>query len=292
MSIITSGDLSAHLGAAAAAYSATQLAQATSAANARVETYCGRIFAAADYGAWLNVARSVILPQTPVNYIKRIGLGRAQIAQLYALAGDAHSLSLSITSGVLRLVIVGGVDAGVDSFTLSTYASLSALKSAVELGGKWTCALAIGYENETPSALAPVSTSFPNIGAGAGGWLYGPANYNAEYSFDPDSGVVRLENWFGEFDSLGQGERKVYVEWRGGYDTIPGDVIGAALGIAKDVVISSDRHSAITSERIGDYSYSTGSGSSSSGVSGQSSVNVGDFAATLDRYRIRGVSHL
>lgn len=296
MAIITTGDLSDYLGSAIDAYSAEQQALAVDAANAECETYCGRTFAAADYTQWLNASGSILLPATPVSYVSRVGIGRTDVAQLTNGEPDAHMASYAVNATALRLTVIGGAAAGTTSLTLANYASLSALKAAVDAAGTWTLTLSSGFENEVPSALRPGSATWDPAN-GAQAYLYGADTYFNDVEFDTDTGVLRLSEswgaWPDDTRSFGTGERLALVQWRGGYETMPDDLVGVALKIAASFLTSTDSAGASGTIRKettarGSIEYET-SASAASGASG--SVNP-DYAAILDRYRVRKVGCL
>lgn len=272
--LITVADLTTYLGAAAANYTAAQLAAIVAWADAAVKRYCERDLEATDYRQWLRAnAERLFLPQYPVIQIYRATGDTENVATISNSATDAAHISAAIANGLLALRIVGGAFVGDHTLTLSTFTTMALLAVAVNAltaTHGWTMNV---LEERDPRDLRPFTA-----GIQSGGYCDLEAPYNVVDTIteiDYAAGIIK-GGWQGW----------VFVDYAAGYTVIPADLMGACLGIAADALrLAASGGTIMQSERIGDYSYTLGSNLSTSELG-----LLQPYAFILDSYKKRGLT--
>ena len=232
-------------------YLDAQIQTACDWAATEIESWCDRHFAAADYRLWMDGPSSqyLRLPEYPIISITRIATGTAQAIRLSNAAAGAEWLAASALEGTLALTIVGGALAGTQSLTLATYATMALLEVAIEaLPGNWS---AVVENEDDPRSIRPMHGSGEPTGYF---YLYSPSDAIESYIPDVRSGMVELPSGWAH------GPGAVFVHFRAGYEAIPSDLHRAATMLAYDLLRASQREQALTSEKLGGYSYSLAAG--------------------------------
>lgn len=239
--VITESELYSHLGTMDV-YTPEQVSMAVDAANRIVKEYCGRDFVQAEYHEWRSGnGGNLWVDNPPIASLIRVTNAVSAAVDITNTSNDAHAFSVSVTAGgEINLNVIGSTNASASTLTLSTYASMSALETAIEALGKgWAVAV---INDGIPASIRPgaeMTTDGTRVMR-----LFGP------------SGVTDAEAEGGKL--LGfwpRGTRNIYINYIGGYDPVPADVKMAALSIAKDILTDTERDGTIAKERIGDYSY-------------------------------------
>lgn len=267
MAFVSVADLDAYLGSTdAASYEASYKQTAVDVACAAIESYCDRAFAAEDYRQWYKGQQGrsgLLLRQYPLLAVRRVAIGTTAVGTLANSSTDAVTASGAIANGLLRLSVVGGTNAHDSSLTLASYTTLALLAAAVTALGKgWT--LTVTGE-ESPRALR--EESFSDLTGGSTATLNGPGTTTAA-DIDYRSAAV-LTPMAGD----------IYIDYRAGYEAIPSDLVGAALGLARDWLVSGTGTPAASEEskRLGDFTHTV----KYSGVTGM----LDSYKPILDNYR-------
>lgn len=242
---------------------------AVNSANDSIERYCDRTFAATSYHKWvyLNGDDTISLDEYPLVTLRRLCSGTQ-----YALSLDLDSSALagqvSIVEGILNVTqIASGSDVVTATFTLSDYATMTLLATAInddETLTLWSAAV----ENEgSPSSIMPMIT---DEAEGATVYLEQPEDGTTSYRLEPGAGLVKFglprNGWF-------------YVNYYAGYASIPADLSQIATEMAASILQGTSRDATLESEKIGDYSYKT---------KAVSDV-VSSFEPRLDKWRRRAL---
>jgi hypothetical protein len=241
---------------------------ALDAATAMIESYCGRTFALANYSEWLRGGgRMLILPQYPIEGLLRLTDQQSDAIDIGCTAGDELTSSVAITNGSLCLNIIGGASEGQDVLTLSAYADMDALITAINLLGGWSASVT---DEGPPKGLWPVM--YQLVAGGTIRLSQAGLQVNVD-SIDAENGVLKcsfvLAPW-------------VWVEWQGGYSAIPKDIQAACAGLTVDLLSQLPADSSMQSERLGDYQYSRFARST---PTPDDPGMCGPYLITLDRYR-------
>ncbi len=269
MAFVTVADLDEFLGATdAALYSAAFKATAVGVACSAIESYCRRTFAADDYREWYKAqhGQTLMLQQYPLLTVRRAAVGVTTAGYLNNTSTDATAATGSVANAALRLTVTGGVNAGDKSFSLPGYSTMALLAAAVaSYGHGWV----LTVENEdSPRALR--EDVFGDVLNGSTAALNAPGS-----TISPD-----IDYRTGALLAGRQGD--VYVDYRAGYETIPDDLTGAALGLARDWLASGTATPAANEEskRLGDFTHTVKYG----GADGAGGM-IAAYKPVLDTYR-------
>jgi len=210
-----------------------------------LERVCNRTFAQTTYRGWVNGSgrRALVLPERPATQVYRACIGKDTGAEIKCEDANATSANVTVHEGVLSLTITGGANDGTQTVTLATYATMAALKTAIEaLSGDWSVTV---DEEGAPQDVRPV---------------YGaPSEY--AYLYIPDNPV---STWLDEGSVLNSnskfplGTSNIFVWYQAGYATLPDELIGLVHQMTRDFLLTATEDGTIRSERIGDYSYTRG----------------------------------
>lgn len=225
-------------------WTSAQITTAITAASLMIEEYTGRSFHAANYKIWLDGmgGKYLLLPEYPVITLRQVSIGEWQLASLVCTAASLSSYAVSVQDGKMNLTIVGGASAGTDTINLASYTSMAALGSAIgSLGKGW--ALTVLSESD-PAALRPMWDNTRTSGSLL--YLYGPDNNCAGVYVDGDMLYIG-----GEWPN---GPSTIYVDYRAGYTTIPGDLSMTTAKLAIDLLHAAGSDGRITEEKVVNYS--------------------------------------
>jgi hypothetical protein len=249
-----------HLSITATTYD-TKLTELINFISEKIETICGLKFKVRDYRQRYNTfgQRKLVLRARPVQHVTRISYGLAN-AMTVTYSGAAIRANASVyadpelyDAGGVRLVTVNtsGVKTA-NNLTFASYPSLTLLKTAIEAVSGWTA---------TVLANMPSGDLHPTGGEDAKSrtvtWTY-PDRDEDVYTLDQRRGIVTFDSrqnfpWGGDgcprrfwFEDQG-----CLVEYRGGYETIPGDVELVCRELVKEAFIT-----AVQSYSLGPFSQS------------------------------------
>ncbi len=229
------------------------LANVIDRASAEIESICGRYFNTANYSRWYdgNSNRELYLDHWPVTAVTRVSVGRFN-----ALGITCSSTSMTFTTARVAsssLILIQADSSGSSSNTLSfsTYTTITTLAAAVNALGSGWAALGSSYGDYLTADLTETPAMFC-----LNNYAYLPHPYESltDYKWDEDSG--RLYYSYG----FVSGSQNIYVEYTGGYTTVPYDVEQACLMLVASEYFGTQRDPALQSEKLGDYAWSAKSG--------------------------------
>lgn len=216
-------------------------------ASAWVDRYCGRTFVSQrHYEVKEGGGERLVLRHQPVTAVHFVGTSTEVFLTVTSAVASDIAATVTVVGGDLSLRRMDS--AGVSSFaflSLDTYPTTALLAAQVNL---------------TPGFAATVGVSAPSRylarAAGrdckaSGAQLLGYAAIS-DWQLDEERGIVygrSLDRW-----------RSVLVDYQGGYETLPPDVVHATLSMCGNFFRDRTRDSAVASESLGGYSYSLKSG--------------------------------
>lgn len=235
-------------------------ARLINAVSAAIETYCDRKFKARAYtmerqdgnGQYVLYVRNY-----PIISVERVATSTAGALQVKCTDTGAYSATCSITrsSGSLpanthlKLSILGGTNAGDTSLALGTYATMTTLAAKIVETTGWTATVVSGYAVWASTELITIGSSeclntFRTMEV--------PDERLDNYGMNQVEGSIFYGGRFGQW------YKNIYLDYNGGYATIPADLEQTAIEITSDVFESRKVNANLKSEKIGDYSYSLG----------------------------------
>jgi len=236
------------------------LAQLINAVSLAIERYCDRKFKSRSYtmerqdGSGSNI---IFVKNYPIVSIERIATATTGALQIKCSDTGAYSATCEITRSTgslpanthLKLVIHGGDNAGTNSLAFSTYTNLTTLAAAVNALTGWEATVLSGF-------AAYDSTEFVCIGASeclnSIRTLEVPDGRLSDYQMNQAEGSIFYEGGFARY------YKNIYIDYHGGYVTIPHDLEQIAIELVSDLYESRNTNKSLKSEKIGDYSYTLG----------------------------------
>lgn len=248
MAWITGSDLATFLsedpGGVGAAVVGSRYERVANAACAQIQNYCGRDFDATTYHEWVDGTGTqyLMLPQFPIIHLYLVANDIDDALTIANTSADATELFCAVQEDTMTLTIKGGVNAGSDTLTLSTYASMALLVAAiVALGKGWAATV---RTEEDPQLIVPTAMT---VGATETAYFYvGSSDFWGEIDVEKAEGILHYDmGW-------AQGHQNYFVNWQAGYATVPADLRETALHVAADIWEAGDRGRFLQSERAGD----------------------------------------
>jgi hypothetical protein len=178
-----------------------------------------------------------------------------------------------VSESDLTLQVNGGTNDGTETLTLANYDTLTDLFTAITALNKgWTVTQVPNVLQWSPIELLPTGkglqcltdVAYPKI----------PDEPAADFTTDVTAGILK---YFGRFN---RGFENVVVRYTAGYAEIPADLEQICIDLTKQYYDKRNINSDLKKEKIGDYEYETGLGSSTGGVSSMS----GDITMRLRKW--------
>ncbi len=222
-----------------------------------IEAYCNRKFKSRAYTMERqdgNGQGIFYVKNYPIVSIERIATSTAGALQVQCTDTDAYSATVSIirsadplpANTAMRLSIHGGTNDGDTDLAFSTYTTLTTLTAQINATTGWSATVIGDYGKWASTELITIGASE----ALSIKTLEVPDTRLDTYSYDERDGSVR---W-----STVEGYRNIYIDYNGGYATIPEDLEQICIEVVSDVFGSRGTNSNLKSEKIGDYSYTLG----------------------------------
>ena len=193
-----------------------------------IETQTGRIFGYETITKELlngNGATRLRLRYFPARSIYRLSIGRVKALDVTNVAATSAALHAYVhvsVAGALSLILAGGANEGTDTLTLSDYATIDDVATAINAIGKgWSASAddaAAGYPADdliqTRGRLYALDETV-NLDA--------PAEPETDYRLDDDAcGIIYYSAGFTV------GLRNIVVDYLAGYQSVPDDIAHAA----------------------------------------------------------------
>ncbi len=211
-----------------------------------VETWCNRVFEGATYSEWLDRigSRTLTVLNPPIRRLVFASVDYQSGLSITSSQADANRAVVSVSDGVMHLSILGGVAAGDNALTLSTYATMALLLAAIiALPGTWTGSV----ENEgTPENIRPEHYgSALNVAI----WVLLPGEEAEADLIDREGGLLYIDSAWPASDNKG------FVMYDGGYVPVPNDLTQITLQLALDTVSSFAHDPLMQSEKLDKYAW-------------------------------------
>lgn len=220
-----------------------------SAASKIVENICDRVFATTPYTEWLdgNGQNYILVPHYPITEIERVCLGSVVALEVQCSQSDATRAVVSYDKINVDCKIVGGAEDGkTNSAAVATYKTLSTLDTQIDTFTGWAATIRHTDSGWASADIRPVS------GLNALSPLYAQLLVPGDaVTWIDDDGIrtIYLSS------AVSRGRKNVFVEWTGGYTSIPEPIEVVCAKIVGDLYAEGKRDSTLKSERLGDYAW-------------------------------------
>lgn len=207
-------------------------------ASAAINRYLGRDIEQAQREAvFLPKAGNVFLTAYPVDHVARVC---ADTADGFTITGTGQVATFAVGETALKLTrIVAGVTA-TTSLAFATYPTITALVAALPTG---FTAVVSGSYGAYPSADLVKGQS-------------GPCTSSQPVALWIDSGAYKVDHKRGIVSTGCRGD--VRIVWTGGFSTVPTDLQQICAELVANRADA--KKGAVTSETLGEYSYTIGAG--------------------------------
>ena len=230
-------------------------------ATSAIEKYCDRTFTSTTYREIRDIQGSdLILKQYPVISIQLFSTTRQQGMILTNSSSDAYNAYVQVSATTMTLVVQGGDNAGTDAITLDDYATVSALRTAINALGAGWAATAVSTKTDLWDAVELLPCSGLNC-LNAYVYLDIPDVPESDYIVEDSTGIITIGSWFNSrwtsgYDSTATlGIQAAVVRYTAGYATTPADLEQICIDLVNSYFKSRKVDSSLKSEKIGDYAY-------------------------------------
>ena len=216
--------------------------------SAEIESICNRYFNTASYADWFdgNGATAFYLDHYPVTAVTRVTSGKLNVLGVWCSSTTVTHATVRVTSANLILVHTDSSGSTTTNLSFSTYTTIALLLAEINATGSGWGGLDLSYGTYLTADL----TQTPALYC-LNGYAYLPHPYQSltDYLWDEDSGRLHYSGGFT------RGAQNIYVEYTGGYSTIPYDVEQACLNLIAYYYFGTRRDPALLSEKLGDYAW-------------------------------------
>lgn len=237
----------------------TRLENCIDAATVYIEGRTGRKLSARDIREWYspNTQRIVDLPNYPVNDIYQVAWGQQNAISAQYTGTDVQASVRVNGDGVdLRSIAADGTVTS-NALTFATNPTLSTMATAMNAVAGWNCSKLPGGDDESYKlhriTISDAKTYTRNL-------TFADRNEDAFHLRQSTAEVVFQDffstAWPDERIQFGKGFETLFFHYNAGYASIPADLNEAAAKIASEVYQLSCKDTNLTSESLGDYSYS------------------------------------
>ena len=236
----------------------TRLQNCIDAATLYIEGLTGRKLAARDIRDWhsLTSQKIVVLPNYPVNDIYQVAWGQQNAISVSYGGSDIQASARVNEDGVdLRSIAADGSVTS-NALTFASNPTLSTMATAMNAVTDWTCSKLIGGDGESYKlqriTISDAKTNTRNL-------TYADRNEDS-YHLRQSTGELVFEDFFSttwpdERINFVRGFETLFVHYNAGYATVPADLTEVAAEMASEVYQMAGKDSNVTSESLGDYSY-------------------------------------
>jgi hypothetical protein len=192
---------------------------------------------------------------------------------------DARDATVKNDLTSISLTVVGGINAGTETVTISTKTIATLVVAINALGKGWVAASSETAEDPYPATELFRHEAFGCLGADIA--LFGPGEAQTDIRVELEAGIVRRGMGFGTYflrgfeihhpthlaplaeaggDIWPKAQLNVFVAYTAGYATIPDDLRQLCNELAASMLRGGAHDNTITSEAFLGYSYSQGRG--------------------------------
>jgi len=268
-------DVKAHMGITGTANDAL-LNRLINVASDQLEQYFNRRFKTRSYTMEMqdgDGTSDVMVDNWPIISVERVATSTDSAVQIQCTATDAYAATVSITRSAgslpanthLRLIIYGGTSAGTTNIAFGTASTLTELVTWINATTGWSASLLASHGAWASTELLPISglealTSAVNLSV--------PYTRLDSFRINHEEGSIHATSEFAP------GWNSVFIDYTGGYATIPDDLEQLCINVVADIYRSRSINDRLKSETIGDYSYT-----------------LGDVQEAISRYAAHGYNH-
>lgn len=227
-------------------------------ATAIIESYCDRRFKSRTYYEWCDGGgeKTLTVKNRPITAVNTVSFGSKHAMTVSSDTSSTDVLATISNDGdELRLhKVASDGTTTTDTLAFSTYATTSALVTQINFSvSGWSASLAA-------NAYSRAIYRFAGRGIlDVTGTIEVAYDNMSGYRVDFDSGEINIgqDAYPTEFiqHKFPRGFQPVFVEYVAGYSTIPADLEQVCIEIAADLYRERKQDKTITSESLGDYSY-------------------------------------
>ncbi len=229
-------------------------------ASAEIETICSRYFNTDNYATWYdgNGERAMYLDHWPVTAVTRVSSGKFNALGITCSSTTMTHATARVTSANLILVHTDSSGSTTTTLSFATYTTMATLLAQINATGSGWAGLDMSYGTYLTADLTQTPALFClNVYAD----LPHPDQALSNYLWDEDSGRLYYRGGFV------RGTQNIYIEYTGGYTTIPYDVEQACLMLIASYYFGTRRDPGLSSEKLGDYAYAVKTGGNSGVIS-------------------------
>jgi hypothetical protein len=210
-----------------------------------IQRYCARNFVSQRYYEWHDTygADRIALKQNPIEHVRFVGVGYDNAVSVQSTISSDISVTIGVDSDHVHLHRINSSGVETSSETVFvTYPSTNLLAAAIS-----------GVTGFSASAVLNLPTKYLRKIAGADLkqktiYLQAPTDSLTDYMVDDARGII-----YGP--TLTQ-YRSFFVDYEGGYATVPFDLQQSTIEMASRLLNSRKRDPSLQSESLGGYSYS------------------------------------
>ena len=252
--IITLADLKATLGITVSTYD-TQLEQAIDTATYQIESWLDRKVVQRRLIEWTTSGgqASVAVMNPPVGHVHWVGIGERAAMTISSTVPTDIACSVTLVDGRMTLVRVAsdGTET-IEQINFANHKTSSAIVTHINTLTGWSASLVFNCKAEHMHRFAgrdvmraPLTVTFANIA-------------QMDTRVDNARGIIHLSPSAYADDPVGwpSGPQTMLIDYDGGFETVPPDIKAACRLLAGATFYGRARDAGISSESLGDYSYS------------------------------------
>jgi len=222
--------------------------QAVDWATGEIENICDRQLMSRDYEELYdgNGDKYIFLDHWPVTKVSRLSTTRLNVLGVWCSSSSMTYADLRSDGTNLTLTHVDSSGSTSTTLAYATYTTITALAAQINATGSGWAALDLSYGNYlTTDVLNSPAQYCLNEYA----YLDHPYRSARGWRWEEDKGRLWLPSRFPV------GTQNIYVEYTGGYTTVPADVEAACLTLVQWMYSQTRKDPHLTSERLGDYQW-------------------------------------
>lgn len=241
---------------------------------AAVESALNRGIVSASYEEVYDADSVIVLQEPDVISVERIftDVDNAITVEYAPSAGEFATVEVTGTTLVFNYGVNEDAGLSTDTITLSSYPTMSALATQIATLSDWSATVQASVPSNWlirtgPRTVADQGNARPIT---LEAWMPN----DVETDIDYESGTITFQC------PVGNRRGRIRINYTAGFTTIPDDLEGVILNVAKGLQEEQAKDSSVIEERLGDYSYKLGD----QGRAALSSL-VLDHESVLRRYR-------
>ncbi len=217
-------------------------------ASAEIETICERYFNTASYANWFdgNGAVDIYLDHWPVTAVARASFGKLNTLGVWCNSTTMTHASIRVTGASLILVHTDSTGSTTTTLSFATYTTIALLAAQINATGSGWGSLGLSYGTYLTADLTQTPALYC---LNQYAYLSHPYQALTDYLWDEPSGRLHYPGGFT------RGVQNIYIEYTGGYSTIPYDLEQACLMLIAYYYYGTRRDPALQSEKLGDYAW-------------------------------------